>query len=134
MNTEPSLHELTACIGSNFPDADLRILSALRFLEESTAAKEVITTGVYRLKDSSYSNAIMRWQTALSSDEVRELCKKYERTSGRTPESKARGEISIDIDIVIDNGEILRKDYFTPYFTQGLAILENIEKTITSKD
>ena len=110
----------TACIGSNAPDAGVRIEAAMRFLEKAAGASEVSATEVFHCSGSQYGNALMRFRSPLSLGELLPLTKEYERMAGRLPEHKAAGVVLIDIDIVMAGERVLGDDYYSPYFTEGL--------------
>lgn len=120
--------EITVCIGSNTPDSDLRILAAIEFLKEKSNGHDFVATDVFHCPGSSYGNALLRYYTAMPVGELQKLTKTYEKACGRTPEAKARGIITVDIDLVIAGGKILRDDYYSPYFTEGLRRLDAVVK------
>ncbi len=113
-----------ACIGSNMYDCEARICRAIDFLREQSRDGVVMASPIYHCEDSPYGNAVVRLSPSDSLPDLIEKAKAYERRCGRTPESKERGEVVIDIDIVIADGEVLRMDYFAPYFSQGLKLLD----------
>lgn len=119
--------EITICIGSNFPDADRRITAAIAYLKERIPGRDFASTHVFHCSGSAYGNALLRLRSDLSVEEFVRLSKDYEKACGRTAEAKARGEICIDIDLVTADGKILRDDYYAPYFTEGLRLLEEVE-------
>lgn len=58
-------------------------------------------------------------------DEINGTLKKYEAICGRTPLSKAIGDIPMDLDIVMWNDEIIRdKDFRQEYFQTGWKQLQ----------
>lgn len=121
--------EITACLGSNAEDAEHRINAAMDFLRSIPDCRDFVATEVYHCDGSSYGNALVRLRTGMSVEALRAHTKEYERQCGRCAESKARGEISIDIDLVMANDDILRDDYYSPYFVHGLKLLTSQGKT-----
>ena len=116
--------EITVCIGSNADDADAQIRGAIGFMRELSKDGAILSSPIYHCENSPYGNAVVRLSPRLSIPELIEKAKAYERRCGRTPEAKERGEVIIDIDIVMADGEVLREDYFAPYFAQGLRLLD----------
>ncbi len=115
--------QVVACIGSNMPDADMRILGAIEFLRKLGKVGSLDASPVYHCGDSAYGNAVARFCPLFPLSELIERSKSYERACGRTPEGKERGEVVIDIDFVLADGQVLRGDYFAPYFSEGLRLL-----------
>jgi 2-amino-4-hydroxy-6-hydroxymethyldihydropteridine diphosphokinase len=65
----------------------------------------------------AYVNVVAIGVTRLALDELLSRLKAIERLLGRTPESKLRGVVEADVDLVIWNGEVLRpKDAARDYF------------------
>lgn len=76
-------------------------------------------------KDPDYLNVVMKAKCKYDFDEINDMLKKYEAVCGRTPMSKLVGDIPMDIDIIIWNGEIVReRDYNQEYFQTGWQQLE----------
>ena len=119
--------EMTVCIGSNFPDADECIHAAIAFIREQTPWRDFASTRVFHSCGSIYGNALLRLRSRLSVEDFERLSKAYEKACGRTAEAKSRGEICIDIDLVTADGQILRDDYYAPYFAEGLRLLDEVE-------
>lgn len=65
-----------------------------------------------------YFNAVAMGQTMLSFDDINLLLKQFEKQAGRTPESKIKSQIPIDLDIVIYNNQIIRHNDFQQDFFQ----------------
>ena len=62
----------------------------------------------------------MRGESVLDFYELNSLIKQYEKDSGRTPESKLKASIPIDIDIVIFNDIVIKpKDFNFDFFQIG---------------
>lgn len=81
-------------------------------------------------KSDDFANCVVRFVTKLNSSTLIELCHEIENNLGRNLKVKreAPEKISIDIDIIIYDDEIIRrKDYERQYFIDGFKeILKNI--------
>ncbi|MDE6277418.1 MAG: 2-amino-4-hydroxy-6-hydroxymethyldihydropteridine diphosphokinase, partial [Muribaculaceae bacterium] len=99
-----ALTEVILCLGCNTPESESRIHEAVEFLRQFAAPETLIATPVYHCDNSSYGNALVLFSTPLSIPELTIRTKDYESRCGRTPESKRRGIIEMDIDLVIANG------------------------------
>ena len=72
-----------------------------------------------------YMNAVISGFTDIPFETLNASLKEYELSHGRDSESRRRGEVPIDIDIVKWNGNIIRpRDYSADYFRKGLAEIE----------
>lgn len=119
-------------IGSNCGDRKDNILKAIDYIK--TIASIVSHSGIYESPDftgtgKKYLNCIAEIETPLSFNKQRECFKAFEKECGRTPELKERGEVPVDIDIIVWGNEILRnKDYNSSYFKAGLALMAGCPK------
>lgn len=115
------LHELTLCIGSN-----LQPLYAASKIEEATEMLEaeglaIIANSHVYPSASGYQNCVLRAETEAEYPLLLLATKAIERKLGRTPEMKERGEVPIDIDIVIFDHQVMRQaDFDSAYFKKGL--------------
>lgn len=117
---EQKLHELTLCIGSN-----LQPRSAASKIEEATALLEaagvaiVANSHVYP-SASGYQNCVIKAKSEAEYAILLPATKEIERVLGRTPAMKERGEVPIDIDIVVFDQEVMRPtDFESAYFKKG---------------
>lgn len=114
-------------LGSNCPDGMQRLRQAEAWLIENFS--DVETSGIYTSKafngvSADYCNMVARMSSGLTVTQLTEMAKDYETACGRTPASKIRGLVEMDIDIVAADRTILRPDEYTrPYFTRGLSLL-----------
>ena len=110
-------------IGSNSADREAQMTNCiawLRGIATLTKLSSVYNSPASNGKDPDYLNAVAEIATALTHPELTKLLKDYERQCERTPQSKSRGSIPSDIDIVMWNGEVLRpKDFAQYYFAKG---------------
>lgn len=110
-------------IGSNTPDRTERVAAAIKWLGSAFSDgfhSSAYVTCALNGHDSDYLNAVMSVECERPMDEVNAMLKNYERACGRTVESKLRGEVPIDLDIVVWDRRIVRpKDFGYRYFLQG---------------
>lgn len=72
-----------------------------------------------------YMNAVISGYTDIPFETFNANLKEYELNHGRDPETRKKGEVPIDLDIVKWNGNIIRpRDYAADYFRKGLAEIE----------
>ena len=65
-----------------------------------------------------FTNGAVKIQTSLDEKELNRLLKKIEDQLGRDRSAPKFGPRTIDLDIVVWNGEIVDKDYYTRNFLQ----------------
>ncbi|MDO4320164.1 MAG: 2-amino-4-hydroxy-6-hydroxymethyldihydropteridine diphosphokinase [Bacteroidales bacterium] len=124
-------HRAVICLGSNTPDASLRIALALDGLRRS--ADVLQTSDAYVNDDDTgrgapYTNLVAECDTTCTLEDMCDIITRLETEGGRTADSKATAVMPIDIDIVIWDGDILRPyDYTRPYFTRGYTRLAGSE-------
>ena len=110
-------------LGSNFGDRRSNVENALLRMEE--ILKDVRKSEVYETKavhgfGPAYFNAVIYGTTDLEYEEFNIFLKGYEKGCGRTPESKLRNEVVIDLDIVVWDNEIVRPiDFAREFFQMG---------------
>lgn len=86
-------------------------------------------SGVYSTKalngrSPDYLNMVVRATTELTAEQVIALGKKFESECGRTSESKQKGIVEMDVDLVQYGKIILRPEEFTrSYFLTGYNML-----------
>ncbi|MBQ7042749.1 MAG: 2-amino-4-hydroxy-6-hydroxymethyldihydropteridine diphosphokinase [Muribaculaceae bacterium] len=114
-------------LGSNSPDKEQQMRNAvkqMKHLFNSVAISDFYEVPAFNGKDAPYLNAVMVVSTAMSINDVNLLLKRWEVKCGRTPESKQKGIVPIDLDIVMWNSEIIRPvDYSRSYVSIGIAQL-----------
>lgn len=115
-------------LGSNCPDGELRLQRAEEWLR--TGFTDVVTSGIYTSKalnaaSPDYFNMVALISSTLSVTDMTSAAKVYETSCGRTPASKFRGLVEMDVDIIAAGSTILRPDEYTrPYFLRGLSLLQ----------
>ena len=117
-------------LGSNVSCREEKIHEAaheLRSILEDMRVSEPYVTPALNGRDPDYMNAVVSGLTSVDSDVISAACKDIERRLGRTPLSKQKGEVEIDIDVVVWNGEIVRPAAFSrSYFTRGYRQLYGV--------
>lgn len=119
-------------LASNTPDKQGQMeqafaeLQAMGIITDSSSIYETAPYG--NPHHPNYLNAVARICTPVEYPELYDTLKTLEQAHGRTPQSKQRGEIPLDIDIVVWNDETLRpQDYTREYFQTGLKEIQAIE-------
>lgn len=75
-------------------------------------------------KDKPYLNTVISVETPYSESEFNNRLKTIEFIFGRNQEARNRGDVPLDIDIVIWDGKIRRPlDYRSQYFQKGYKLL-----------
>lgn len=111
-------------IGSNCPTAAAMMARAEEWLRTHFA--DVRTSGIYSTRalngaSPDYLNLVARGNSELTPEEVIAAGKAFEAECGRTPQSKLRGSIELDIDVIAAGDDVLRPaELSRPYFIQGL--------------
>ncbi len=110
-------------LGSNSSDRLIQIevaISHLKSLFENVSVSTIYESEALNGKDFPYLNAVAIFQTQYTIEHVNVLLKEWEKQCGRTFESKLKGSIPIDLDIVVWNGNIVRQsDFSYPFFMHG---------------
>ncbi len=117
---------LTECIltlGSNCPEREQMMAAATEWVDETFGP--AVSSGIYSTRalnghSPDYLNMVVRVSTLLSAEEVAALGKEFEKKCGRSCESKLRGVVEMDVDLVQYGKIILRPEEFTrSYFMTG---------------
>lgn len=119
-------------LASNSPDKREQMEQAfaeLRAMGIVARSSSIYETAPYgNPRHPNYLNAVACIRTAAEYPVLYDTLKEMERAHGRTPQSKLSGEIPLDIDIVVWNGETLRpQDYERDYFKTGLHEIQPAE-------
>lgn len=125
--TAKVIHTAVLGIGSNMADGHRRVAEALDFLGSvlvEMKTSPIYTTAAVSGHGHDYANAVARGVTSLEYDELNRLLKQYEMAAGRTDEARRRGEVAVDVDIVMMDGDTVRpKDASQDYFRIGFSQL-----------
>ena len=118
-----SSKEAIVCIGANCGDRTGNVAMALVWA--SCILEDFRHSPIYATPDChggqrAYLNAVCSGTTELTPAELETLFKNYECKMGRTAAARAKGEVPLDVDLVVYDGEVLRnKDYASEYFLLG---------------
>lgn len=108
-------------IGSNLK-ADFNIPKMLGILKSNVEVLKVstmlITKPIGIVDQPDYTNGAVKIATDLNMEELTKLLKSIEDQMGRDRSTPKFGPRNIDLDIVVWNGEIVDKDYYTRDFLQ----------------
>lgn len=116
-------HKVILCIGSNVVDRCSRVREAALYL--SGILENVEFTHPYETPerdgaDILYYNSVVAGYYKGDFNSLSNILKEYELMHGRDDDARNRGDVPIDIDIVIWDGEILRpNDYQSAFFQKG---------------
>lgn len=114
-------------IGSNYRNRSQNVEKALKWIKDSFTHcrfSSIYETPEVHGAGSPYMNAVCIFETSCDLATLTERSKIYEERNGRTPETRKRGEVPIDIDIVVWNGEVLRSmDFSCNFFKIGYSEL-----------
>lgn len=120
--------EALIVIGSNCGNREERVETAFRFLK--SLGTVISCSDIYESQDclgsgKKYLNSVLKLDTELPYRLLAAKLKEYEVSTGRDEEARRRGDVPVDIDIVVWNGKIMReKDFNSSYFKRGLAELK----------
>lgn len=108
-------------IGSNLK-AEFNIPKMLGILKSNVEVLKVstmlITKPIGIVDQPDYTNGAVKIATDLNMEELTKLLKSIEDQMGRDRSTPKFGPRNIDLDIVVWNGEIVDKDYYTRDFLQ----------------
>lgn len=114
---------LVLSLGSNCGDRKQSLKKALKWLESVvviTARSGIYETPCAKRGGHSYMNAVVEGEFSGTAEELDVLLKTYEEEAGRNKECRERGEVPVDIDIVIADGKILKEwDFNQRFFRLG---------------
>lgn len=122
MDTEEVLlSEVTVSFGSNYGDRRNNVENAQRWF--SSIAEDCRHSSIYETpeihgKGKPYMNAVASGAVRLDMGKLHELSKIFEAENGRDEERRKRGEVPIDVDIVLWNAETVRPADFAREFFQ----------------
>lgn len=115
-------------IGSNLEPRVMRIEDAVHWMECHFHVEN--SSSIYETPEihgigRPYMNMVMDITTADDYEDLQQAIKKFEISSGRDGEARLRGDVPIDIDIVVWNDEVLRpKDYSQSFFRIGASMID----------
>lgn len=114
-------------IGSNCGDRNTLVEEAIEWLKTiliQTECSSIYETPCAKNTGNSYLNAVMSGYYQAEGidvkDSLEELFKEKEHRMGRTAKCREAGEVPIDIDLVILNGDVVKAwDYRQKFFQIG---------------
>ena len=111
-------------IGSNTGPREESVKEAIaevgRLLDGEVRFSSLYETPCAKAGKKPYINAVVVGDFAGEIDELEMRLKEYEIRRGRTAEARERGEVPIDIDIVIAGSRVLKEwDYRQKFFKKG---------------
>lgn len=116
------LSQVVLSLGSNVPGRHEMLMACLVWLREhgleGMRCSTLYTTPALRPGKPDYMNAVVAGSTALQCDELGAALKRYEEACGRNADTRRRGLVPIDVDIVMWNGTVLRPQDFQQQFFQ----------------
>ncbi len=120
------MNECIIGIGSNI-NAEENICEMLRILKTRVKVLQVssfIKTAPIGISEQPYfTNGAVKINTQLTRDSLKQELRKIEDELGRDRAAPKFGPRTIDLDIVVWNGKIVDKDYYTRDFLQK-SVLE----------
>lgn len=119
--------EFIVSLGSNYGDRTRNVEEAIFWM--NNVADNCKNSSIYETPEihgigKPYMNAVLKGVTAISLDILQEMMKMYEIEHGRSMERRVKGEVPIDIDIVIWDSKVIRPlDYGREFFKIGYSQL-----------
>lgn len=124
--------DVVLSFGSNCGDRVDNVMKAMQWacaLLHCSRKSHVYETPPVGHAGSNYMNSVMTGFFKGGLSELDEACKDYEIACGRNEVSRGKGEVPIDIDIVIALGKVLRpKDFSREFFQIGYRQLSPKDK------
>ncbi len=118
------MHEVVIGMGSNI-NAEINFASALFFLKEEhelMAVSNPMRTAPIGIKEQpDFLNAAAKVKTDLSPDEFRAYLKGLEDRLKRDRQAPKYGPRTIDLDIIVWDGQIIDNDYFERDFVKTVV-------------
>lgn len=112
-------------IGSNcrYEEVGIAMLWLDSILSDCEMSHEYLTPALQGY-GPQYTNAVVSGCTSMTYDELDRLLKQYEREHGRDEAARERGDVPVDIDIVVWDGEVVRpRDFRHDFFQIGWRTL-----------
>lgn len=126
------IHSAVLCFGSNCGDSHSAFMHALQQIERDPATVGIdAVSEAYRTPEAyaqhtsaaalpTYLNMVVSLRTRLGRDRLDVRLKKLETDAGRDEQCRLKGEVPLDLDIVIFDGEVIRRrDYESDFFRIG---------------
>lgn len=110
-------------LGSNCGPREENVQAATKYL--GTLLTDMRASSIYETPEIHglprlYMNAVVVGNFSGDPDSLHEMCKIYEKENGRDEAARERGDVPIDLDIVMWNDEIIRpRDFSMEFFKIG---------------
>lgn len=110
-------------LGSNCGQREENVLAATNYL--GTLLTDMHASSIYETPEIHglprlYMNAVVAGNFSGDLNALHEKCKIYEKENGRDEVARNRGDVPIDLDIVIWNDEVVRpRDFSMEFFKIG---------------
>lgn len=112
-------------IGANCGDRENSVRKALEWLKTiliQVKCSEIYETPCVNQTGRPYMNAVVSGVFQSTGIDLEDMLKDKERLMGRTAECKEKGDVPVDLDIVMLDGEIVRPwDYRQKFFRIGFS-------------
>lgn len=124
----PHIHEAVISLGANCGDRESNIKQAIRCigsrLGEAFSGSEIYETPDAYGGERPYLNSVVKVFSIRSRAEIEDFCKNVEKEMGRDAEARARGDVPVDLDLVVFDGQVLKeRDFNASFFQIGYANL-----------
>lgn len=116
-------------VGSNCGDRKANVEEALRWLKSllmQTKCSPVYETPCALESGTPYMNAVISGFYEGVGYELNDRLKMKEHEMGRNADCRSRGEVPVDMDIVMENGEVVKEwDFRQKFFQIGYSSLRD---------
>ena len=116
-------------IGANCGDRKKAVENAIVWLKTilmQVECSDIYETPCAKQNGNPYMNAVMKGFYEGDGIELDDILKQKEHELGRTSECRQRGDVPIDIDIVLMNGGVVKEwDYRQKFFKIGYSQLSS---------
>lgn len=115
--------EVIVCVGSNCGDRKANVADAIEWLRERL--QDYRHSPIYATPDCHgghrvYMNAVCIGKTHMEAAELDTLCKSFELSHGRDATARTEGDVPVDVDVVVYDGNVLReRDFRSEFFRIG---------------
>lgn len=117
------MNHFVLCIGSNLEPRVERVADARDWLIDilkNHACSNIYETPEIHGVGRPYMNMVCEGYSDISFSRLSQMCKDYEVLAGRDEMSRSRGDVPIDIDVVVVNDKVVRdKDFRQKFFWIG---------------